>query len=322
MSPEEASFVLYNNRSVEGVVANFMPSLGINPYRVLEIESKLEWCSGLYGDDTTLLIDKKDLDLECEDLTYGPDDVAECTQLVKDSIVDLHCGGPEYEWLYARGIVSGSMLDLGSLSYIVKNATDRQLDVLGITRHPMLANLFEDGLEGGGVVIPLFEGLYDKLLNVTTRRISDVGKLKYTQACPDVHVWGPEEAVDPWLVEGLFDRKALEDYGLPAYSVSSAMWSPMQLAQILDRTTGTINIWADNDRVGLRSAAVLKRFFGMFERDVKTWVSKKCKDPAEHFYERSLSMEKVKEVDITRELIGGQPEMEFNFTKYLKNRKF
>ena len=45
--PEQLAFILYNNRSIEGVVKNFLPN-DIDGYKMIELENKLSWCKGFY----------------------------------------------------------------------------------------------------------------------------------------------------------------------------------------------------------------------------------------------------------------------------------
>jgi len=188
-----------------------------------------------------------------------------------------------------------------------------------------LTSVLSDELSGGGMIIPLFKG--DRLVNCTVRRISDVGKLEYTQSCPDLSVWNLDN-IDPklpvWMAEGLFDMDALNQSGddIQATSVSSAMWSVPQLMQLMDKAGSEINIFADNDKVGLRTAAIMQRFLRMNGFVVRTFISKTCKDPSEHFVEKKLGWDDVVEIEITSEMIEAQDEMAFNFLKYLKNRKF
>jgi len=90
----------------------------------------------------------------------------------------------------------------------------------------------------------------------------------------------------------------------------------------MDKAGKFINIFADNDKVGLRTAAIMQKFMQMNGYVVKTYVSKTCKDPSEHFNERKLGWDDVAEIEITSKMIESQDDMSFNFLKYLKNRKF
>lgn len=55
-STEELEFILYNNRSVKGVVANFLPN--INPLEIIDIENKLDTIKSNYKDDRCVVIEK------------------------------------------------------------------------------------------------------------------------------------------------------------------------------------------------------------------------------------------------------------------------
>jgi len=326
-TPEEITFVIYNNRSVDGVVMNFLKKSNLDFQCLAELEEQFNWCDRQLREVRTIEVAERDLNLEYTDITYGPDDLAECADLVTESMRQLPMRDADVKWLLARGHGQPNSKGhfYGSLSYVIEHATQRQLDVLGITCHPMLTSILDNDLSGGGIVIPLFSG--DRLVNCTTRRISDVGKLKYTQSCPDISVWNLDN-IDPllptWMTEGLFDMDAINQSGndRQAVSVSSAMWSVPQLMQLMDKAGKFINIFADNDKVGLRTAAIMQKFMQMNGYVVKTYVSKTCKDPSEHFNERKLGWDDVAEIEITSKMIESQDDMSFNFLKYLKNRKF
>lgn len=328
-TPKQISYILYNNRSVEGTVQNFLKDYNFDPNRLNEIEKMLSWCNKLYSDEQTVEVNTLELDMEGSDIVVSPDQIRSCT----DPILDAHKylieeGDIELQWLKDRGISMDIIKSkkIGSLSYIVNKHTDL-LEPLGVSVHPCLETLLDSDLSEGGVILTLFD---DKniLKNCTTRRISDVGKLKYTQAIPDINIWNlpyRKENTECWLSEGIFDSYAIESKlntsDIDSLSVSSAMWSSLQIYQILERYD-TINIFADNDRVGLRSAAVMKKLFMMNGKKCKTYISSQAKDPADHFFIKKLDWNAIQEVKITKDMIGEAPNMVFNFTKYLKDRKF
>lgn len=320
-SPEQISFILYNNRSVEGTVSHFIREMRPDPNKLTQIEKMLSFCSRMYSDEQTVAIDSRELNLESEDVTVTPQTLHDCHVAVIESHQKLLQGGPEMEWLEKRGITHrmARANKLGSLSHIQSNFPEA-LTPLGITIHPMLKPILDDSLEGGGILIPLFDEKF-VLKNCTVRRIADVGKLKYTQACPDIDVWGLQGSGEYWVAEGLFDAMAIRTQNVMAASVSSAMWSGPQLLRLLQKAT-SINIFADDDRVGLRSAAVLQRFFGMCGLPCRTYVSEDAKDAAEHILEKGKGLDKLKEISITKDMIASAPDMTFNFTKYLKDRRF
>lgn len=318
---KQIAFILYNNRSIEGTVSNFLPRYKFDPKRMFEMERMFEWCNRMYKDEQTVMVESSQMCLDAPDITVTPEMVADCTTAMLCAHHHLISGGPELAWLASRGINIDMACDmmLGSLSYIMK-FMPWAAQPLGISIHPALSGLLSDDVSTGGVLIPLY-GPDGRLYNCTTRRISDVGKLKYTQACPDLDVWGLSKPGEYWISEGLFDAAAIRTTGRMSASVSSAMWTMPQLYQLMDVAT-SVNIFTDNDRVGLRSAAVMKKFLSMNGVPCRTYISGFAKDPAEHILERKLGWDSVVEIDITKDLIGKAPDMTFNFTKYLKNRNF
>lgn len=316
---DELAFILYNNRSIEGVVQNFIPT-DTNWDLLDDVESKIEWVQQIYNEDKFIEVEKQYLNPDADDITYGPQDVRDLTEL----IVEAHNNISDFEkdWLHKRGITDDiiNKWKIGGLSYI---KDQKALEVLNCTVHPLLNPILEDGIEGGGILIPLFnrEG---RLINCAVRKISDIGKLKYGLACPDIPVWNIDnvKSNELFICEGLFDMMALVKEGKEAISVSSAMWSGPQLLRVIDYYPKKITIWADNDKAGLRCAKVLQRFFGMFGIEAITVRSKIAKDASEHFSERGLTWDDVEEVDITKEMIDSQLEPTFDFFKYIKERKF
>jgi hypothetical protein len=191
-----------------------------------------------------------------------------------------------------------------------------------------MRNFLDDGLEGGGIIIPLFEN--GKLVNCSIRKITIENNgysktLKYTLACPDVPVWGLENIVEDkeiWLTEGIFDMIAINKMGKNAVSCSSAMWSGIQLYQILQKEPSNMVIVADNDEVGLRTASILKDFFEYYLIPSRVVVSKFAKDAAEHYFQKTRSLSDFIEIDITDEMIISTNDDKFNFIEHLKNRTF
>lgn len=316
---EEISFILYNNRSVNGVVVNFLPK-DIDGYKLVKLEEKLEWCKSLYQNDQKFVeINKNELDLGGDDINVYKEDISKLTDIVLQSHYDL--SGVEYEYLINRGISDSIILEykLGGLSNI-KNKED--LVKLNATCHPLLSPILEDGIEGGGIIIPLFDN-NNLLVNCAIRKISDIGKLKYSLACPDIPVWGLNdiENEEIWICEGLFDMMALRSCGKKAVSVSSAMWSGPQLYQLLEKKPSKINILSDNDQVGMRTSVILQKFFNINSINNETYLCPSSKDAAEHIFEKRMSVDDIKECKITKDMILKE-DQSFNFLKYLKNRQF
>lgn len=316
----ELTFILFNNRSVEGVVKNFICDYQIDGYKLIKLEEKLDWCKRIYEKDQKFVeIDIKELDINSVDIEVRPEDISN----VQDQIISAHINlsGLEYNYLKNRGISDDIIKEwkIGGLSNITNLET---LEVINATCHPVLKPILEDGLEGGGIIIPLFDN--NRIVNVAIRKLSDVGKLKYSLAVPDLPVWGLDD-INPgdqiWICEGLFDMMALRKEGVKAASVSSAMWSGPQLYQLLQRQPSQINILADNDQVGKRTAKILQRFFNLSGVKSKTFLCPDSKDAAEHIFEKRKPISSIQEVEITKEMIQ-EEDQSFNFLKYLKNRTF
>ena len=140
--------------------------------------------------------------------------------------------------------------------------------------------------------------------------------LKYSLACPDVPVWGLDrlsKGDEVWLAEGLFDLMALEEMGKKPVSCSSAMWSGLQLYQLLEKKPSAINIFSDNDEVGLRTSGILKSFFEMNNINCKIFISNFAKDPAEHYFQKNKN--------IIRDFIIPYNYLEYKDTYELNNNQ-
>lgn len=316
---DELAFILYNNRSVDGVVKNFILE-DTNWELLYDVESKIEWLQQIYQEDKYIEVENKYLNQNADDIVYNATDIDLLTDLILEA--NLNISDLERAWLNNRGINDELITKwkLAGLSYI---KDQKALEVLNCTVHPLLSDVLEDGIEGGGILIPLFnrEG---RLVNCAIRKISDVGKLKYGLACPDISVWNLDcvKSNELFITEGLFDMMALIQEGKEAISVSSAMWSGPQLLKVIEYLPKKITIWADNDKAGLRCAKVLQRFFRMYGIEAVTIHSKLAKDASEHFTKRGLSWDDVEEFDITKDMIDSELESTFDFFKYIKERKF
>lgn len=314
-SDKDLGFILYNNRSVDGVVKNFLPDVNIR--ELILIETRLKILKKRFEKDKTVGIDKSELILEAEDINVYP---SEISQLSHD-FHTIKMYGDEKQWLLDRGITEEIMEEY-KLTPLSRITNKKSLEVIGATTHPLLKDLFDDGIEGGGIIIPLFKG--NELINCTIRKISDIGKLKYSQACPDVHVWGLDdinEGDEVWITEGLFDMMAVRSLGTKCVSVSSAMWSSVQLVQLLEKKPGSVVIFCDNDRTGLRCGAILKELMNQYYIPSITVISD-YKDASELIFQNYGTLDDVKNVDVTLRMIEQSDIQDFNFTRYLKNRKF
>jgi hypothetical protein len=319
---QELAFILYNNRSVSGVVNNFIGPVSFEMAQGLaEIDNRLEWCQEQGGKaGSTVGIPMDELLVDADDIVVTPADLDGAC-----NFSDVRLEDRERHWLESRGITGSMMEDWGMFSASSVGSSGH--DALGLTCHPVLRGFLADGLDEGCVCIPLMRER--DLVNCTSRRLSDVGKLKYVQAVPDVDVWG---LVDPvmndiehkhaYITEGLFDMMAIRETGRWAVSVSGAMWSSIQVYKLLKKNPEMITIFADNDRTGLYSAWVLRKLFSMYGVPTNIVVSREAKDPAEHFLQRGLGWEEVDEIDPKRQDFQSLPDQTFNFVKYLKDRRF
>lgn len=317
---KDLGYILYNNRSVSGVVNNFIDKT-INPFDLIKVENQLEESKSKFNHETRWVeVNKSELNLTNGDIIVEPNDLEKLGNVFQELTGTFN--HDEYLYLMNRGIGENKILRWGLLG--LSNFTnERELEIIGAKIHPILNGLFDDGIGTGGIVIPLFES--GKLVNCAIRRLDSSKALKYSLACPDIPVWGLDEISqdeDIWLCEGLFDMIALRSLGKLAISCSSAMWSGIQLLKVLKLKPKTINIFSDNDSVGLRTSVILKDFFNQNYIQTKIFVSQIAKDPAEHFLQKERKLSEVVEIDPTPEMILETRDNSFDFLKYLKNRKF
>lgn len=321
---EELGFILYNNRSVKGVVSNFLPNL--NPVTLVRIENQLKECKSNWQDDNRMVeINQNELDITASDIVVTKEDLISLTNIITENIGML--SQEEYNYLEKRGLGEKTILswDLVGLS----NFKDPEhLKIIGATIHPVLNPILEDAIEGGGIIIPLFDQ-NNNLVNCAIRKIGieSNGKtrtLKYSLACPDIPVWGLDkftEGKEVWITEGIFDTMALNNLGKNAVSCSSAMWSGIQLYKLLEKKPESIIIFSDKDEVGLRTSAILKDFFELNNIPTKILISKVAKDPAEHYFQKNKYLDDLLKINITKEMLETYKDNSFNFLNYLKNRK-
>ena len=317
-SDKQLAFIAYNNRSVEGVVSNFIPK-GLDINKLNLIEHKLEWSKSFFNSKQKFIeIKSSDLNLNVEDIIVNPIDVESLTSKFYQSQNNFIKS--EFEFLSNRGL-SESVIKkyrLGSLSYFQEI---EDLNVLNATCHPVLNRILKDGLEEGGILIPLFRE--DKLVNCAVRKISNVGKLKYTLTCPDIDVWGLDslqENQEVWICEGLFDYMALSQF-VNCVSVSSAMWSGIQLYKLLEKKPKCIKILCDNDQVGLKTGAILNKFFNIVGIKNYTYKCKSGKDASEILFEKKLDLADIEETKISKDQLNID-DSSFDILAYLQSRKF
>jgi hypothetical protein len=311
---EELSFILYNNRSVNGVVKNFIPK-DIDALKLIKIENVLNHFQSIFNEKKFVEINRKEIDESSTDIDVYPQDIHQLTNKINFEFNEV-----ELNFLLQRGI-NQDIINQYKLSGLSSIKDYNDLVILNATCHPVLKPIIEDGLEGGGILIPLFKD--DILINCAIRKLSDVGKLKYSLSCPDIDVWGLDdiENEEIYITEGLFDMMALRSIGLKAVSVSSAMWSGIQLYKLIEKNPGSIIIFCDNDSVGLKTGFILHKFFNVNGILNKTVISNQYKDASEHIFQNNLGLHDIIDININMDMIDNM-EDNFNFLKYLKNRKF
>lgn len=322
---EELGFILYNNRSVKGVVNNFLTE-DINPFKVINIERKFKKSKSLYVSDSRMVeVNLNEIDVDCDDIIVYKEELESLTDLFIESKGKF--SDNEYDYLRRRGcdgIIDS--YDLFGLSCI---SDTRILETIGATCHPTLKKVLVDGIKNGGIIIPLFEN--GVLSNCAIRKISieqsDKNKksLKYSLSCPDISVWGLDDinkGDEIWLTEGIFDMMAVRKNGKKCVSCSSAMWSGIQLLKVLQKKPSKINIFSDNDEVGLRTSAILKDFFTNSFIDCEIYISDYKLDAADHFFQRNSGWDNVNSIDVTKDLIGDNIDDSFDFINHLKNREY
>lgn len=316
---EELAFILYNNRSVNGVVKNFLPNL--DPVKLIKLESRLQKSKSLFENDKRMVeVSTKDLLVSADDIILKPEDLGSLTDLILQNIGNF--SDEEYLYLTNRGFGDSTILEwkLLGLSSIKRK---KDLITIGATCHPVLSKIFDDGIGSGGIIIPLFEN--GILVNTAIRKINSHKSLKYSLACPDVPVWGlnkVEQGDDIWLTEGIFDMMALIKLEKKSVSCSSAMWTGIQLYKILEKYPNSITIFSDKDQVGLRTSAILKDFFLSYNIPTRILISRVAKDPAEHYFEKYQDSSRFEEINVNHEMLDNFRDESFNFIHYLKNRKF
>lgn len=317
-SIKDLSFILYNNRSVNGVVKNFIPKL--NPLILTKIELNLEKVKSKWGVDEKMVeVNLNEFDTEVDDIYVSREDINSLTKLFIKNVGRL--SEKESLFLSNRGINSEIIQKWGIFG--LSNISDKEiLEIIGATCHPTLRKFLDDGIESGGIIIPLYKD--GKLQNCAIRKINSHKSLKYSLSCPDVPVWGMDDIEDfeeeISICEGLFDLMALREMGKKAISCSSAMWSGLQLYQIIIKRPKSISIFSDNDEVGLKTSLILKQLFDMYHINTNVFVSESAKDASEHYFELGLNIESFKLIDV--DMIDIKKDDSFNFIEYLKNRTY
>ena len=328
---EDLLYIVYNNRSINNVVSNFIPKY--NPFEIIQLE-KIEKCvrsfQNMYNSTRQIEIDLKDIDTNGLDYYVTPEDVKERTQLIIDAHNNLNEN--DYQYLIKRGFTDDIIKrgKFGSMSYI-NNIDD--YNILGCTTHPIMKNILHDGLEDGGIIIPLFNN-DGNLINAAFRKISDLNKFKYTHTVLDIFMWGLDDINENdtvWLVEGVFDKYVLENVipnGDKVVSISSASMAPIQYMNLINKKPKLVNIICDNDQVGFRTSAVAQKILFSNRIPCETYYFKDSKDVSEHILEKKGSLNDLTKIRISPKMIEEQNteyythRLNMNFFDYLKDRKF
>ena len=123
-SVQDLGFILYNNRSVNGVVKNFLDE-DIDPHEIIQIEDKFDWCKTIFE--------------------------------FSEKFVEVgRFNKNEFDFLKQRKI-SESQIKNWSILGLSSIKEREDLRRIGATCHPVLSGFLKDGIEEGGIVFPLIE---------------------------------------------------------------------------------------------------------------------------------------------------------------------
>ena len=73
-SKEDLSFILFNNRSVNGVVKNFLPT-NINAFKLISLEENLKKIKSMYNINNLIEVDSRELDLNSDDILVKKEEI-------------------------------------------------------------------------------------------------------------------------------------------------------------------------------------------------------------------------------------------------------
>jgi hypothetical protein len=312
---EQINHIIYNNRSYEGLVKNFMPKIEFNELQLLlEIGKQLKFVNKIVNKNSSILIDKEKLDLDVSDIEMFPD------QLENIKISSRNFNEIELTLLKKKGIPN-HIIEQYDISPLSQFKDLEILKIIGVTSHPMLERLVGDGISDG-LIIPLYND--GKLINTVFRKTNELTKLKYGISVPSLDFWGDEilESDEIWLCEGLFDMMALREQGKKCISASSCALNDFQYFKIISKRPKLVNIFTDNDVSGYRSSMKSQKIFGLNGIPSAVFSSTKAKDAGEHFFELGLDWSSVNEINITSKMINRDDNIIIDFLKYLEQRKF
>jgi len=309
---EQINYIIYNNRTYEGVVKNFTPKLNFNELNLLlEVGKQLKFVGKLVNKGVSIVIDKEKLDLYIPDIQLLPE------QLESIKIEQKEFSEEERKLLNKKNI-SKNIIEKYKISSLSQFNND-ELKILGVTTHPILERLLGDGISDG-LIIPLYED--NKLINTVFRKTNELTKLKYGLSVPSLDFWGDDilEGEEIWLCEGLFDMMALREQGKRCISASSCALNDFLYFKIIKNKPKIVNIFTDNDVSGYNSSIKSQKMFGLNRINSKIYHSKTSKDAAEHFFEKNNNWDNVEEITITPEMLNREENV-FDFLKYLEGRK-
>jgi len=311
---EQINYIIYNNRTYEGVVKNFLPELSLMDLNLLlEIDRQLKFVNKLVNKETSIIIEKEKLDLNLPDIEIYPE------QLENIKISSREFNDNEL-FLLKKKKIPEHIINQYDISPLSQFRDVEILKVLGVLTHPIIEKLLGDGISDG-LIIPLYRE--DKLVNSVFRKTNELTKLKYGITVPSIDLWGDQiiKGEEIWVCEGLFDMMALRDEGKRCVSASSCALGDMHYLKIIKGKPSLVNIFTDNDVSGYRSVLKSQKLFGLNGIPSKVFSSKKAKDAAEHFFELNLGWNLIEEIHITSKMIN-RDDNTLDFLKYLEERKF
>lgn len=308
---EQINHIIYNNRTYEGVVKNFIPNLSLQDLQLLlEIGKQLKFINKLVNKNTSIVIDKEKLELDKPDFELYPH------QIENIKVSSRNFNEQEKKILDSKKIPEHiiEQYDISPLSQF--NA--ETLEILGVKTHPIMEKLIGDGISAG-LIIPLYKD--GKLINSVYRKTESITKLKYGITVPSLDLWGDEEYDEVWICEGLFDMMALREQGKKCVSASSCSLNDFQYFKIIKNKPKMVNIFTDKDISGYRSSLKSQKLFSLNKISSRVFASETSKDAAEHFFERKDGWDKIQEIKITSEMISREDDV-VDFLDYLKKREF
>lgn len=314
---EQINHIIYNNRTYEGVVENFIPKLSFSDIELLlEIGSQLKFINKIVSKGSSVIIDKTKLDLETDknDIIITPNDL-------KNIIIPKGDFNEKEIELINKKKLPEDIIKQYNISPLSKITDINTLKILGITTHPILEKLIGDGISDG-LFIPMYDSKGD-FINSVFRKLGNLTKIKYGMTIPSLHLYGDDIIKDEeiWMCEGLFDMMALRREKKRCICSSSCSLSDYQYFKVVKSKPSVVNIFSDNDTTGYRSALKSKKLFNMNGIECHIFSSKNAKDAAEHFFELELDWNSVNEINVTYDMIGEDNNI-LDFLKYLKERVF